>query len=117
MSAMYEFHVTGLIGPVVEAALPELTTQAAPKHSVLTGSVSESRDVQALLDKLTDHGLVADHIVLAACTRWRDTSPPDGTEFVAGDQSDPTEEGPQVSTEERVWPHLPDTLYSAPRQS
>lgn len=77
MSAMYEFHVTGLIGPVVEAALPELTSQAARKHSVLTGTAQEPLDVQALLGKLTDHGLVADHIVLSAGTRWRDTHPPE----------------------------------------
>jgi hypothetical protein len=76
VSAMYEFHVTGLIGPVVEAALPELTSQAAPKHSVLTGTTDEALDVQTLLDKLTDHGLVADHIVIATGTRWRDTRPP-----------------------------------------
>jgi hypothetical protein len=89
---MYEFHVTGLIGPVVEAALPELTSQAAPKHSVLIGTADEPLDLQTLLGKLTDHGLVADHIVIATGTRWRDTSPP-GT--------DPDE---QVG-------------YSAPRQS
>ena len=77
MAEMYEFHVTGLIGPVVESALPELTTQAAMEHSVLTGMASEPRDVQELLHKLTDHGLVADHIVIATGTRWRDTNPPE----------------------------------------
>ena len=75
MSAVYEFHVTGLIGPVVESALPELTPHPAPKHSVLTGTAGEPRVVQELLDKLTDHGLVADHIVIAARTRWRETFP------------------------------------------
>ena len=75
MAQMYEFHVTGLIGPVVEAALPELTPQTPAKHSVLTGTASEPRDVDTLLDKLTDHGLVADHIVIARDTRWRDTCP------------------------------------------
>ena len=80
MAEMYEFHVTGLIGPVVEAALPELTTQAAPKHTVLTGTAGEPGDVQELLDKLTDHGLVPDHIVLAAGGRWRDSNPPEQEE-------------------------------------
>ncbi len=75
MSQLYEFHVTGLIGPVVEAALPELTAQVAPTHSVLTGRVNEPRDVDTLLDKLTDHGFVADHIVIARDMRWQGTCP------------------------------------------
>ncbi len=75
MAQMYEFHVTGLIGPVVQAALPELTTQPAPKHSVLTGRANEPRDVDTLLDKLTNHGLVADYIAIASDTRWQETCP------------------------------------------
>jgi hypothetical protein len=75
MAQMYEFHITGLIGPVIEAALPELTPQADPRHSVLTGRANEPRDVDTLLDKLTDHGLVADHIVIASNTRWQGTCP------------------------------------------
>lgn len=75
MAQMYEFHVTGLIGPVIEAALPELTPTATPKHSVLTGRTSEPAEVDTLLDKLTDLGLVADHIVLASDTRWEGTCP------------------------------------------
>lgn len=75
MAHTYEFHVTGLIGPVVRAALPELTTQAVREHSVLTGTADEPHDVDTLLDKLTDHGLVADHIVIARDTRWQGTCP------------------------------------------
>ena len=74
MAQMYEFHVTGLIGPVVQAALPELATQPASKHSVLTGTADAPCDVEKLLDRLTDHGLVADHIVIASDTRWQGTS-------------------------------------------
>ena len=33
MAQIYEFHVTGLIGPVVQAALPELTTQANVRNT------------------------------------------------------------------------------------
>lgn len=90
MPEMYEFHVTGLIGPVIRAALSELTTQPESKHSVLTGTVDETRDVVTLLNKLTDHGLVADHIVIARDTRWQDTYPTtDGQLPSAGNYSAP----------------------------
>lgn len=99
MPAIYEFHVTGLIGPVVEAALPDLTSLPAPKHCVLTGTADEPMDVQTLLAKLTDHGLVADHIVIAPSTRWRDSTPLDSNDFGVDLGADDSEN------------------YSAPRQS
>lgn len=77
MPEMYEFHVAGLIGPVVRAALPELTPHPNARHSVLTGTAPGPSEVQELLHRLTDHGLVTDHIVIARDDRWQDPLPAD----------------------------------------
>jgi hypothetical protein len=66
----YEFHVTGLLGPVIRSALPELTFCDVPTQSVLTGTVAGPDDVAELLRRLTDHRLIATHIVITQETRW-----------------------------------------------
>ena len=68
---IYEFHVTGLIGPVVRAALPELTADPSARHSVLTGTAAEPPTSRTCSHRLTDHGLVTDHIVIPG-RRWQD---------------------------------------------
>jgi hypothetical protein len=54
--ALYEIHVAGRIGPLVRAALSELTASVAPTFTVLTGSVHRLDDLQRLLDSLAEHG-------------------------------------------------------------
>ena len=71
MADVYEFHVTGLVGPVIEAALPELTIGAPPPSSVLIGTADNPDGVTVLLGRLAEHGLVADHILLSDPCRWR----------------------------------------------
>jgi hypothetical protein len=70
VSDIYEFHVAGRIGPVVRAALPELTTLDNPRHTVLIGSATNPAHVDELLEKLREHDLVADHILIARERRW-----------------------------------------------
>ena len=78
MPGTYEFHVAGLIGPVVRAALPELTASPVTRHSVLTGAADGPEIVEHLLCRLTEQSLVASHIVIARGSRWTEsTSPPD----------------------------------------
>lgn len=66
----YEFHVQGLIGPVVQSALPELTRCDGPRLTRLYGTAAEPTDIDLLLRRLTDSGLVADHILLSTQSRW-----------------------------------------------
>ena len=70
MTEDYEFHVSGLLGPVVRSALPELTACAAPTECVLTGMADGPDDVTQLLERLADHHLVATHIVISSGDRW-----------------------------------------------
>jgi len=67
----YEFHVSGLIGPVVEAALPELSAGVHRPHSVLSGTANGPDDVDGMLRWLTEHGLEATHITISNGNRWQ----------------------------------------------
>ena len=75
MTEVYEFHVAGLVGPVVRAALPELSVDAPPPGSVLTGTARSADEVNGLLGWLADHGLEADHILISG-RHWRTAEPP-----------------------------------------
>ncbi len=57
MDAVYEFRVSGTIGPVTRSAMPELTTEAAPPACVLSGSIPDRNDMAQLLEKLDELGL------------------------------------------------------------
>jgi hypothetical protein len=70
----YEFHVSGLLGPVIRSALPELTVRDVPTHSVLTGTAEGPDDVADLLNRLADHRLIATHILITQETRWCDST-------------------------------------------
>lgn len=70
MSDVYEFHVTGLIGPVIESALPELTTAPSGSMSVLSGTANSPAEVERVLLRLGDAGLAATHIVISSSDRW-----------------------------------------------
>ena len=71
MADLYEFRVTGLIGPVVRSALPELTAECDSRHSVLTGTAADPEAVDELLRRLREAGLTASHILIAPDTRWQ----------------------------------------------
>jgi hypothetical protein len=71
MTDVYEFHIAGLISPVVRAALPELVTGTGSRDTMLTGRVTEPGQIQDLLARLNDNGLTATHIVIASRARWQ----------------------------------------------
>jgi hypothetical protein len=71
MSDTYEFHVAGLIGPVVRSALPELATGVGSRDSVLSGTADGPEEVDRVLRRLGDAGLTATHIVITSNERWR----------------------------------------------
>ena len=70
MAEVYEFHVAGVIGPVVRAALPELSADSQDKLSVLTGTAQSPEAVDDLLRRITDAGLNPTHIVINREGRW-----------------------------------------------
>lgn len=70
MAEVYEFHVAGLIGPVVRSALPELATGAGDRNSVLSGKADGPDDVDRVLRQLGDAGLTPSHIVISSGGRW-----------------------------------------------
>jgi hypothetical protein len=79
VAEIYEFHVAGLIGPVVRSALPELATGAGDRNSVLSGKADGPDDVERVLQRLGDAGLTPSHIVISSGRRWRhqDCTEPD----------------------------------------
>jgi hypothetical protein len=70
MAELYEFRVAGLIGPVIQSALPELTAEAGGRQSVLTGTAMTPDAVDCLLQQLQDAGLTESHILIARDNRW-----------------------------------------------
>jgi hypothetical protein len=75
MADIYEFHVAGLIGPVVRSALPELTSEHDCRSTLLSGS-AEPGEVTRLLEQLRDNGLQLQHVVLSTDHRWAATGSP-----------------------------------------
>ena len=73
MTDVYEFHIAGLISPVVRAALPELGARIGSPDTILTGGVTEPARISDLFALLDDHGLVATHIVIVRRDRWHET--------------------------------------------
>ncbi|MET0865484.1 MAG: hypothetical protein ABWZ98_14220 [Nakamurella sp.] len=85
MAEIYEFHVTGLIGPVARSALPELTTGPGDRNSVLSGTASGPDEVDRVLRRLGDAGLTPTHIVITNERRWRSPDLSDGAVPVVDD--------------------------------
>lgn len=61
---VYEFRVTGLIGPLTRAAMPELTSAECAKDSRLVGSVPDGQHITSLLDRLDQALIVINDIVI-----------------------------------------------------
>lgn len=71
MSEVYEFHVAGVVGPVVRAALPELSADSQHRVSVLTGTVATADAVDDLLRRISAAGLDTTHILITRESRWQ----------------------------------------------
>ena len=56
MSDLYEFEITGTIGPLIESCLPELDTVAESASTLLTGTVGGPDELRRVLDLLDAHG-------------------------------------------------------------
>lgn len=59
MADIYEFEITGTIGPMVACGLPGLSTVAESSRTVLTGTAAGPDDLRRLLDLLDAHGTPA----------------------------------------------------------
>jgi len=59
---LYDFAITGTIGPLLASCLPGLRTVAESQWNVVTGSVAGPDDLHRLLDLLDAHGIPALHI-------------------------------------------------------
>jgi hypothetical protein len=88
VAEVYEFHVTGMVGPVVRAALPELSADAQNRVSVLTGTAASPEDVDDLLRRISDAGLKTTHILITRENRWQHSAMP-AEDAEAGDSPVP----------------------------
>jgi len=73
---VYEFHVAGVIGPVVRAAMPELSADSQGRLSVLTGTAENAEAVEDLLRLISDAGLNTTHILITRESRWQHSTVP-----------------------------------------
>ena len=78
MAEVYEFHVTGVVGPVVRAALPELSADSQNRISVLTGTAASAEAIDDLLRRIGDAGLKTTHILITRESRWQHSAIPAG---------------------------------------
>jgi hypothetical protein len=53
---VYEFEITGTVGPLIASCLPGLSVVAESAWTVLTGTVDGPYDLRRLLDLLDAHG-------------------------------------------------------------
>ena len=53
----YEIRVAGPIGPVVASSLPGLTVTALPTSTVISGTVTDTEELLAVMNLLSTHGL------------------------------------------------------------
>ena len=59
MSDLYEFEITGTVGPLIRSCLPELDTVTESASTVLTGTVRGPDELRRVLDLLDTNGTPA----------------------------------------------------------
>ena len=64
MNDDYEFRVTGLIGPLTRAAMPELDSYSYEQETTLTGTAPDEQHIDALLERLDDADVTTNGIVI-----------------------------------------------------
>ena len=57
MSPEYQIRVGGTIGPVVASSLPGFAITALPASTLVSGTVTDTEELRAVLDVLQAHGL------------------------------------------------------------
>lgn len=77
MAAIYEFQVTGQVGSVVRAALPEMQIFEEPSGRILRGIATERREIDRLLERIQLMNLTVQrlHICRRSCSRLRSEMP------------------------------------------
>jgi hypothetical protein len=71
MPDIYEFGITGRIGPLIRSCLAELTPAAEHQTTVVSGTARSPEDLQRVLDLLDSYGLPAEDIRLT----YREAAP------------------------------------------
>jgi len=66
MPELYEFQITGRIGPLIQSCLPGFITSPQDQATVLTGTARCPEDLHRVLDLLDTHGLPAQDIRLSS---------------------------------------------------
>ena len=59
MPDLYQFEITGTIGPLIRSCLPELDTVTESASTVLTGTVGGPDELRRVLDLLDANGTPA----------------------------------------------------------
>jgi hypothetical protein len=59
MPELYEFTISGTIGPLIESCLPDLHPIAETRWTVLIGTVAGPAELHRVLDRLDAHGTPA----------------------------------------------------------
>lgn len=59
MLDIYEFDITGTIGPLIQSCLPGFSAVERAPRTVLTGTVASADDLRRVLDLLNAHGTPA----------------------------------------------------------
>lgn len=75
MAAIYEFHVTGLVGPVIRSALPEMEAFEQRSGRTLHGTAAERREIDRLLELIQTFNLIVQRLQICV----RPDSRADGT--------------------------------------
>ena len=64
MNDDYEFRVTGLIGPLTRAAMPELDSYRYERETTLIGTAPDEQHIRDLLERLNDADVTTNDIII-----------------------------------------------------
>lgn len=72
MSDDYEFRVTGVVGPLTRAAMPELESCRCEQETTLTGTAPDEQHIRALLERLDNADLTTNDIIITRMVQRQD---------------------------------------------
>ncbi|MGS0688944.1 hypothetical protein ACVBEQ_27980 [Nakamurella sp. GG22] len=64
MNDDYEFRVTGLIGPLTRAAMPELESYRCERETILIGTAPDEEHISALLERLDQADVTTSELLI-----------------------------------------------------
>ncbi len=71
MAAIYEFQVTGQVGSVVRAALPEMESFEEASGRILRGTAAERRQIDRLLELIQTMNVTVERLHICARSQPR----------------------------------------------